>query len=85
MHAFIQQCIDDTLVDANPGPPSADTVDRAFAFYTCDNTNDTYRFFVFAAVDEYLPLNAAAEGIGGSIAADDDVNAVNDAASDRTR
>ena len=85
MHAFIQQCIDDTLVDANPGPPSADTVDRAFAFYTCDNTNDTYRFFVFAAVDEYLPLNAAAEGIGGSIAADDDVNVVNDAASDRTR
>lgn len=85
MHEFMQQCVDDTLVDAEPPVPDPKRIDRAFAFYTCDNTNDAYRFFVFAAVEEYLPLNAAAEGIGGNLASDEDVNAVNDAAGKRTR
>lgn len=85
MHQFIQQCIDDTLVDANPGPPAADTINRAFAFYTCDNSNDTYRFFIYAYVDEYLPLSARAEGIMGDAPAQSDADAVNDASQERTR
>lgn len=54
---YLQKCIDDSLVQPDPPPPLVRKINKAFAFYTCDNSNDTYRFFIYAYIDDYLPLD----------------------------
>lgn len=58
---YLQKCIDDSLVQPDPPPPLVRTINKAFAFYTCDNNNDTYRFFIYANIADYLPLDGGSK------------------------
>lgn len=81
MTDYIQQCLDETLVDAEPPLPVPAEVQRAFAFYTCDNLNNTYRYFIFSYVQDYVPLGVT--DIPQDIAGNEDVAAVSDASQER--
>lgn len=66
---YLQKCIDDTLVQPDPAAPLVRTINKAFAFYTCDNSNDAYRYFVYANIADYLPLDGGsrAEAMGNRV------------------
>lgn len=66
---YLQNCIDNTLVQPDPAAPFVRTINKAFAFYTCDNSNDAYRFFIYANIADYLPLDGGsrAEAMGNRV------------------
>lgn len=66
---FVQSCIDNTLVAPEPPAPAVRTINKVFAFYTCDNSNDSYRYFIYANIADYLPLDGGnrAEAMGNRI------------------
>lgn len=82
-HEYYQQCMDDSLVQPDPPPPAANSIQRAFAFYTCDNNNSAWRFFIFGYPEEYVPLGVA--GMEKDIVGDEDANAVNAASGERAQ
>ncbi|WP_165057027.1 class B sortase, partial [Adlercreutzia sp. ZJ176] len=66
--AYVQKRMDDSLVAPDPAPRPASEISQVFAFSTCDNAQDTYRFVTFAEVVEYLPAGGTTT-LGGSNAA----------------
>ena len=88
---YVQKRLDDSLVAPDPAPSAASEIGQVFAFSTCDNSNDDYRFITFAEVVEYLPAGASASvgdatgnGDGAVSAIDpDDVSDINSMAEER--
>lgn len=66
--AYVQKRMDDSLVAPDPAARPASEISQVFAFSTCDNAQDTYRFITFAEVVEYLPAGGSTS-LNGSNAA----------------
>ena len=62
---YAQRLLDASLVKPDPDVPDASSMSQIFAFSTCDNADDAYRFITFAYVSEYLPAGAT-ESLAGS-------------------
>ncbi len=78
---YVTKRTDASLVAPDPAASASTDVTKVFAFSTCDNSNDFYRFITFAEMVEYLP--AGASGDAGSSVSSDDVAGVKDSVSER--
>ena len=62
LSGYAQTRMDASLVTPNPASSPASSINQVFAFSTCDNSNDFYRFITFAEVVDYQPVGASGSG-----------------------
>ena len=62
LSSYAQTRMDASLVTPDPASSPASSIGKIFAFSTCDNANDFYRFITFAEVVDYQSAGAAHAG-----------------------
>lgn len=62
LSGYAQTRMDASLVTPDPASSPASSINQVFAFSTCDNSNDFYRFITFAEVVDYQPVGASGSG-----------------------
>ena len=80
--SYVQKRLDDSLVTPDPAASAASDVSQVFAFSTCDNGDDDYRFITFAEVVEFLPTGET-NSLDNSLVNPDAVSDVDASAKER--
>ena len=62
LSAYAQTRMDASLATPDPAASPASSIGQIFAFSTCDNSNDFYRFITFAEVVDYQLVGASGSG-----------------------
>lgn len=93
--AYMQDKIDRSIVEVDPAGSPAEEITKTFAMVTCDGADRSYRYITYCEVVEFCPIGSVGPSSGelgdaggslsdGSMVSTGDLDAVGDAATDRT-
>lgn len=81
---YVQEKMDQSLVDPDPAASAAESIDHVFALITCDSNDNTYRYIPYYEVVDYYSFADGTYLTGQSLVDHGDVVGVDDAVADRT-